>query len=45
LGGVTYLGDNSKSRAELGLEHRSLREGTRRDGKIRVRAAFGVIRW
>jgi nucleoside-diphosphate-sugar epimerase len=27
LGGVTYLGDNSKARAELGLEHRSLREG------------------
>jgi len=27
LGGVTYLGDNSKARAELGLEHRALREG------------------
>jgi len=27
LAGVTYLGDNSKARAELGLEHRPLREG------------------
>jgi len=27
LGGVTYLGDNSKARAELGLQHRPLREG------------------
>jgi dihydroflavonol-4-reductase len=27
LAGVTYLGDNSKATAELGLEHRPLREG------------------
>ena len=27
LAGVTYLGDNSAARAELGLEHRPLREG------------------
>jgi nucleoside-diphosphate-sugar epimerase len=27
LGGVTYLGDNSKAKRELGLEHRPLREG------------------
>ena len=27
LAGVTYLGDNSKAQAELGLEHRPLREG------------------
>lgn len=29
LAGVTYLGDNAKARAELGLEHRPLREGLR----------------
>jgi nucleoside-diphosphate-sugar epimerase len=27
LAGVTYLGDNAKATAELGLEHRPLREG------------------
>ncbi|MFC6975039.1 NAD-dependent epimerase/dehydratase family protein [Halomicroarcula sp. GCM10025709] len=27
LGGVTYLGDNSKATAELGLDHRPLRTG------------------
>lgn len=27
LSGITYLGDNSKAKAELGLEHRSLRAG------------------
>jgi nucleoside-diphosphate-sugar epimerase len=27
LGGVTYLGDNSRARRELGLEHRPLRGG------------------
>ena len=27
LGGATYLGDNSKARRELGLEHRPLRDG------------------
>ena len=27
LAGVTYLGDNTKARTELGLEHRPLREG------------------
>jgi nucleoside-diphosphate-sugar epimerase len=27
LGGVTYLGDNSKATAELGLDHRPLRAG------------------
>ena len=27
LGGTTYLGDNSKATEELGIEHRSLRDG------------------
>ena len=27
LAGVTYIGDNSKAKAELGLDHRPLREG------------------
>lgn len=27
LSGVTYIGDNSKAKTELGLEHRPLREG------------------
>ena len=27
LGGVTYLGDNSKAKREIGLEHRPLRDG------------------
>ena len=29
LAGATYIGDNSKATAELGLEHRPLREGLR----------------
>jgi nucleoside-diphosphate-sugar epimerase len=29
LAGVTYVGDNAKATAELGLEHRPLREGLR----------------